>query len=674
MLNNSHRATRAAGAAGAAARLLVGIAVASSGLALVTSAAAAETPAAPSSSVKSLVHRFLEVVIAPNGAFVASVEGDVSPGAYYPDIRDLIIRRIADGVALHVALPCGRAPQCWPSSPAWSPDGTHLSFALRTPGSHAYAVYDVAPNGTNLRRLLAFSGTITKLKYASDGKLAMLATENARKEVGATEAGAAVAGDLDAAPAEQRIATLTEGTLRWASPADLFVYEYDWRPAGSGFVGTAAPGDGDNNWWTAKLYAFRPNGEARLLYSPADIRQQLADPTVSGDGNTVAFIAGLMSDFGYTGGDVYTMPIDSGAAINVTPGIKASAISLAWSCRGQLRAALLAGDQQQIVELGAGHSGKAPHVLWSGTETLLGNDAGASWACPSETLAVAHETFTTPQEIRVGQIGHWRDLTHVNASVTATLEARSLSWRSDEFDVQGWLLLPLHASGKIPMVTVVHGGPAGATTPRFDGPGLQTALLERGWAVFYPNPRGSFGQGERFATANVRDFGYGDLRDILAGIDAAEHVEPIDEARLGLTGGSYGGFMSLWAVTQTNRFKAAVAEAGISNWQSYYGENGIDAWMLPYFGASVYDDPAVYAHSSPINYIKNARTPTFAYVGERDIECPAPQTQEFWHALKALGVSTSIMIYPGEGHGLRDPKDAQDALDRSLAWFDRYLK
>ena len=96
--------------------------------------------------------------------------------------------------------------------------------------------------------------------------------------------------------------------------------------------------------------------------------------------------------------------------------------------------------------------------------------------------------------------------------------------------------------------------------------------------------------------------------------------------------------------------------------------------MPPYFGATVYDDPAVYARSSPIIYIKNVSTPTFAYVGERDIECPAPQTQEFWHALRTLGVPTAVMIYPGEGHMLRDPKNAQDALERSLAWFDKYLK
>ncbi len=653
--------------------MFAGIALTGSGLALATNGGPAEV-AAQDPSASRLVHRFLEVVIAPNGTYVASVEGDSPPGGSSPDIRDLVVRRVADGAETHVALPCGRVPQCWPSAPAWSPDSRHLSFALRTPSTHSYAVYDVTVAGANLTRLLSFSGTIADLKYSSEGRLALLAVESARKEVGATEAGVAVAGDLDEARPGQRIATLVDGALRWESPPNLFVYQYDWRPGGAGFVGTAAPGDGDNNWWTAKIYAFAPGGEARVLYQPVDLRQQLADPTVSRDGKTVAFIAGIMSDLVSTGGDVYSVDLESGAALNMTPTIRATGTSLAWSCQGKLRAALLAGDQQQIVELGTGRSALTPRLLWSGTATLHGEYAGASWACPSETLATAYESYTQPPEIRVGHLGKWRDLTHVNAGMTARFEARSLVWRNDGFNVQGWLLLPLHATGRVPLVTVLHGGPAAASRPSFSGPSLRTALIQRGWAVFYPNPRGSFGQGEQFAAANIRDFGYGDLRDDLAGIDAAERAAPIDEERLGLTGGSYGGYMTMWAVTQTNRFKAAVAGAGVSDLLSYYGENGIDAWMLPYFGASVYDDPAVYARSSPITYIKNVRTPTFAYVGERDIECPATQTQEFWHALKTLGVPTAIMIYPGEGHRMRDPKNAQDALDRTLAWFDKYLK
>jgi len=650
--------------------LATGLAAALAGM---TVPVRADAPAAPQQPAERALHVYLEVHLSPDANWVAAVEGDAPNGGYYPVVRDLVIRRVNGTQEVKVPLPCGRVPQCWPGSLAWHPDGSRLAFTVRTPGSHSYSVYTVAPDGTRLAKALDFSGTLVDLKYSREGTLAMLAVENARKEVGATEAGAAVAGDLDAAPAEQRIAILSSGKLVWASPADLFVYEFDWRPGG-GFVGTAAPGDGDNNWWIAKLYAFAP-GSAQLLYTPSSIEQQLTRPRVSPDGRTVAFIAGIMSDFGSVGGDVYTLPITGGTALNVTPGMKASALGIGWSCKGTLRAQLLESDQDQIVELGAGSAATpTPVVLWSGPDTLEGDDAGGSWACPSGALAAVRETYTAPPEIVVGPPGRWSRLTHVNDGLNAHLEARSIKWRSEGFDVQGWLLLPEHATGKLPMITIVHGGPAAAEQPVFRGPGLQASMLQRGWAVFRPNPRGSFGQGERFTLANRRDFGYGDLRDILAGIDAAGSAAPIDATRLGLTGGSYGGFMTMFAITQTQRFKAAVAAAGISNWQSYYGQNGIDAWMLPYFGASVYDDPAVYARSSAVNFIKQARTPTFAYVGERDIECPAPQTQEFWRAMQAAGAPTSIMIYPGEGHGLRDPANAADALQRSLDWFDKYLK
>jgi len=638
---------------------------------LTTAVASAGDPSPPVRPV----HRFLEISVSPDGALVASVEGDAPASGGPPQVRDLLIRRVATGAASTVVVPCGRVPECWPASPTWAPDGAHVTFALRKPGSHARSVYSVAADGSALTRLLAFEGTITTLRYGPGGRLAMLAIENANKEVGATQAGAPVAGDMDETPREQRIAILEGGALHWASPPDLFVYEYDWQPDGKGFIATAAPGDGDNNWWHAKLYDFGVDAAAgRILYNPADIRQQISAPRLSPDGTTVAFIAGIMSDFGSTGGDIYTVPLAGGPATNITPDMKASARALSWGCDRHLHAELLAVDRTQLVDFGDGRHPAAGTVLWSGAESLAGRDAGVSQACPSRMTATSHESFTVPPEIQVGGLGHWHDLTTVNAGMTMPLRAQSLSWKSDGFDVQGWLLLPAHGKGRLPMVTRVHGGPAAAVLPVFAGPGLTRTLLERGYALFLPNPRGSFGQGERFTAANVRDLGYGDLRDILSGVDAAMKLAPIDAGRLGITGGSYGGFMTMWAVTQTNRFKAGVAAAGVSDWQSYYGENGIDAWMLPYFGASVYEDPAVYARSSPITFIRNVHTPVFAYVGERDIECPASQTREFWHALKALGVATSSVIYPGEGHGLREPANIEDAERRTLDWFERYLK
>jgi len=643
-------------------------------LAAVGCACALSGAAAQNAQDERPLHRYLSVVISPNAEYVAAVEGDSPLGGLALPLRDLVIRRVRDGAAVTVPMPCGRVQECWPETPAWSPDSKRLSFVLRAPGSHARTLYSVATDGSGLTKLLGFNGTLKNLRYLPDARLSMLATENALKEVGATEAGAPIAGDLDAPPPEQRIALLEHGALHFVSPPDLYVYEYDWRPGGKGFVGTASPGDGDNNWWTAKLYAFpESDAAARVIYSPIDNRQQLAAPKVSRDGATVAFIAGIMSDFGSTGGDVFTVSLNGGTAVNVTPMMHASASSVDWRCDGHLLAELLAGDQLQFVDLGSGARPAAAQVLWSGAESLGSRAASISTACPSGVTADEHQSFVSAPEIETGSVGHWRNLTALNAGMTAVATVQSIWWKNDGFDVQGWLLLPLNTNGKRPTIVTVHGGPAAAATPDFIARG-SSPLLEHGYAIFRPNPRGSYGQGEQFARANVRDFGYGDLRDILTGIDAAAKVAPIDTDRLGLTGGSYGGFMTMWAVTQTNRFKAAVAAAGISDWLSYYGENGIDAWMIPYFGASAYDDPAVYARSSAINYMHNVKTPTFAWVGERDIECPSTQTQEFWHAMKAMNVPTSIMIYPGEGHGLRDPDHIADSRGRALAWFDKYLK
>ncbi len=616
-----------------------------------------------------LVHRFLAIAVSPDGSAVASVEGDAPVSGFEPTVRDLVIRSSDGRTSVTVALPCGRVAECWPSSPVWSPDGKRLAFALKMPGSHARSLYTVDADGGNLTCLLRFDGTISDLRYSSDGRLAMLATPGANKEVGANQAGAAITGNLGGAPPEQRIATLEDGRLNFVSPPDLYVYQFDSLPDG-GFVGTAAPGDGDNNWWVAKLYVFS-GGQAHVIFTPSDVRHQIADPRVSPDGRQIAFISGIMSDFGVTGGDVYTVAMSGGAATDITPGLQASANAIGWSCDGKLLISLLAGDQTQIVEVGA--QGMQKH-LWSGTESLEGAGSGLRSGCTSPVTAFVHESFTAPPQIEIGPIGDWHDLTHINTDMTMPLKSQSVTWKIDGAEVQGWLLMPEKSDGKLPLITMVHGGPAGAWRPRFFGPGLYRALLERGYALFQPNPRGSFGQGEVFTAANVRDLGHGDLRDILAGIDAVERVAPIDEARLGITGGSYGGFMTMWAVTQTNRFKAGVAFAGISDWLSYYGENGIDQWMIPYFGASVYDDPEIYARSSPINFIRNVKTPVFSCVGAKDIECPAPQTQEFEHALRTLGVPTSYAIYPDEGHGFRDPAHLADSEQRTLAWFDRYLK
>ena len=225
------------------------------------------------------------------------------------------------------------------------------------------------------------------------------------------------------------------------------------------------------------------------------------------------------------------------------------------------------------------------------------------------------------------------------------------------------------------MLVDVHGGPAWVTTPSWTGPDFNaTVYAQFGYFVFFPNPRGSHGQGEDFTLANRKDWGFGDLRDILSGVDRIIKTKPVDSSRIGILGWSYGGFMAMFAGTQTNKFRAAVAGAGAGDWLSYYGQNAIDKWMWSYFDASPYDDPSDYAKCSAMTYIRQNKTPTLLLVGERDGEAPPAQSIQYWHALKELHVPTQLMIYEGEGHSFEKQKNLIDVTLRSLEWFETHMK
>jgi dipeptidyl aminopeptidase/acylaminoacyl peptidase len=520
--------------------------------------------------------------------------------------------------------------------------------------------------------LATIEGIAQGPRFSPDGRrIALLVTIGARKEAGATQAGIRQVGEIGEQNDEQRIGIVaaTGGTITPVSPADRYVYEYDWTPDGSGFVATSAIGNGDDNWWIAEL--DRIDGATGAVQRIAAPKIQMNQPRVSPDGRTVAFIGGIMSDFGSVGGDVYTVPIGGGEPVDVTAGYQGSFTSLLWG-RAGLAASALISDRIGLVPLDA----RGPlQPMWSAPASITAGDARFARSADGRTVAFVKQDFEHAPAIYAGASSAPRQLTHDNDSWASLVNAQSIAWKNGQFSVQGWLLAPntRPSAGKAPMVTSVHGGPAAANTPSFVWQGTTADLVRAGYYIFLPNPRGSYGQGEAFTRANIRDFGGGDLKDILAGIDAAERVAPIDENRLGLMGYSYGGFMAMWANTQTNRFKAIVSGGGLSDWLSYYGINGIDQWMIPYFGKSMYDDPNAYWAVSAIRTIPNARTPAFVYAGERDVEVPPTQSIEYWHALKAMNVPTSLVIYPDEGHGIREPKDALDARRRTVAWFDRYI-
>ena len=581
------------------------------------------------------------------------------------------------------------ATNCSSGAPVWSPDSQTLAFTSsctskeEKPGQDQIFLYSRG-DGTTCQ-LTHLTGLFQQAAFSPDGKtLAFLFVENATRSAGALAAMKPWSGVVGEDGVEiQRVYSLplAAGSGSFLTPANLHVYEFNFAPDRPEITFVAANPPGENNWWVAKLFTLSAGSQPKIIFDPATTSTalkglQIAIPRFSPDGKQIAFIGGLMSDQGSTGGDLWTIPASStsNAPTDVTPGIDGSPTYFSWTGPSTIG----------FVEERRGHDLLADYNVGTrkqdasydlGEVNVSGGPIKNAIAISSTgKLALVESGHAQAPEIFTGSFGHLTQLTHLNDGAKPAEHVESVEWTNpvtpgshDVLHVQGWLTYPANydPAKRYPLIVQVHGGPSASAGAPFG----VNVWAELGYFVLAPNPRGSFGQGEKFTAANIKDFGYGDLRDIEAGMDSIEARLPIDKTREGLMGWSYGGFMTMFGVTQTTRFRAAVAGAGLSDWLSYYGENSIDQWMVPFFGATVYDDPAIYAKSSAINFIKRVRTPTLVVVGDRDGECPAPQSFEFWHALRAEGVKTQLVIFPNEGHGFRDPGHIRDLEAREVAWF-----
>ncbi|HEY1805673.1 MAG TPA: S9 family peptidase [Terracidiphilus sp.] len=656
---------------------------------------------------------------------------------------------------------------CAASEFVWSPNSASIAFLSDCDESGQPNLFLSHLDSSAALRLTDLHGYVNAPAFSPDSRsIAFLYVEGATRPAGALAAEPLPSGVIGEDHIEiQRVAAISAELSSSAdrsqpaapgflTPPNLHIFEFDWSPDSRSLAYIAADPPGENNWWVAKLYtqsiAFPTNmgagapgsgsprtgpspwggdpsrlgtgGSPTPILSPSEISGplhglQIALPRWSPDGKSIAFIGGLMSDQGVTGGDVWITPAEipkafacgqlftpggpppaCGPPFDLTPGRPTSAQWIAWGDNRSIYVNELSGGISQLVRLliqGDPNSGNAS--VSTGNLIHLPGMAGAgifenslSATADRSLFVFASSSFDSPPEIFAARTSfpssvHSADiaplvqLSHFNTGLSPSWgHSVSLAWKNDSFNIQGWLLLPegYDPSKKYPLIVEVHGGPAASVQSSWAGGAggfSATVFSALGYFVLMANPRGSYGQGEAFTQANRKNFGYGDLRDILAGVDAVLAQYPVDPSRVGIAGWSYGGFMSMFAVTQTHRFRAAVDGAGISDWLSYYGENSIDQWMIPYFGASVYDDPQIYARSSAINFVKNVSTPTLIVVGDRDGECPAPQSFEFWHALRDLHVPVQFVVYPNEGHGFSDPSDRRDSLVRAVDWFAHYM-
>ncbi len=629
----------------------------------------------------SSVRTIPQAVLSPDGQSIAYVIADAESG----------------GEALFLASRDGKAPprrvpmpslqtSCQQAEPAWSPDGTVLAFLSDCAGASQAQLFlfEVMHPGAISRSLTRLDGHLATPKWAPDGRtIAFLFVDHATRAPNPMAAGDAQTGVIDDLQQQQAqrlaLATIATGETRMLSPSSLNLFEFDWSPDSRKVAYTAAPPPGDDNWYIAQLYTQKLTEAAgHSIYKP---ELQIALPRWSPDGKQIAFITGLMSDESATAGEIHLVPSIGGSPRNLTDGRSSSPAWITWLSPESLLFTEYQGGSTAISTLNT-KDGKT-ETLWTAGETVhaLGETTSLSiavTASPSSmTVALVRESWTQPPEVWAGAIGKWAQVTHLNQDTEAAArQVESVTWRSDSFEVQGWLLFPkpYDPHTKYPMLVSVHGGPAWIQTPTIvDIDFNANAFVNLGYFIFLPNPRGSFGQGEHFTQANRRDWGFGDLRDTVAGVDTVLAKYPVDPSRVGMLGWSYGASTAMIAAGRTDRFRAFVAGAGACNLQSYYGQNQIDTWMMPYFGASVYDDTAAYMRSSALTYVKQVKAPVLLLVGERDEEAPPPQSFEFWHALKELHVPTQLVVYAGEGHSFHKYEDRVDLVERTADWFAKYM-
>lgn len=442
-----------------------------------------------------------------------------------------------------------------------------------------------------------------------------------------------------------------------------------WSPDGKSIAYTATSRDVttiDSVAEDAHLYVIPASGGAgKELATEQDRR--VRNPKWSPDGRSIMYLAG---DRGYT--TIFKTSTDGG---------RVSRFSL-FMLDGQLAGAFDNGESKLRTESSSPQALAQPFQITSfsfgnRSQTInRGNVAESAFP-----FVITMNSALRPGELYggLGSLFPLRRLSAHNDSFLRSIRVIPVEeFTFSSFDgtqVQGWLIRPAGCSSdrKCPLILSIHGGPHGMYGWSFN-PTFQV-YAARGYGVLYLNPRGSSGYGQKFSDGTINEWGGGDYKDLMAGVDEAlKRNSWIDSSRMGVTGGSYGGFMTNWIITQTPRFRGAVAVASLSNLISFYSTSLYQDLIHAEFGGFPWDNFDQLWQWSPLRYVRQVQTPTLLIHGENDNDVHITQAEEMYMALKRLGVQTVLVRYPREGHGLREPKHRVDALERTINWFDRYVK
>lgn len=550
-------------------------------------------------------------------------------------------------------------------SPRWSPDGKKLAFISDREDSPQ--IYLMPIDGGEAARLTQGKNGVRSFDWSPDGKqIAFIApdpkTEAEEKKEKDKDDARVV--DRDEKHARLWLIDVDSKKTRQLSAANWQISEAQWIPQGERLIVSATDHpESDQN--TNRIFAISTaDGQMKEIAAPPGPFGSLR---ISPDGKSLTYQAARVD--GPTPHDLFLQPIEGGAPRNLTGlSIDRPVFSAVWKPDGGMLAVVANGSRSQFCAIDK--DGKPSSFQGGEIRPASFDVRGSVLAFVGEGSLEAPELWLSSGESPAEKV------TRINESWKniSLIKPETLRYKSfDGTEIEALLLKPRgYAEGnKVPLVVMVHGGPTGVWTDSFESWGQ--LLAARGYAVFYPNIRGSLGYGHRFVEMNRGDWGGADFKDVMAGVDFLIARGIADANKLGIGGWSYGGYMAAWAVTQTNRFKAAVSGAGMSDLATEFGTEDGPAYDEWFYGLP-YEKPEGFAKSSPMTYVRNVRTPTLLLHGENDRTDPLAQSQMFYRALKRYGVESEFVVYPREPHGLQEEKHLIDRLNRVVRWFDSHLK
>jgi dipeptidyl aminopeptidase/acylaminoacyl peptidase len=548
--------------------------------------------------------------------------------------------------------------------PRWSPDGKKLAFI--SDRDERAQVYVMPADGGEPEALTQGKNAVSAFEWSPDGQsVAFLApepqTEAEEKRVKDKDDARVVGADDKRA--RLWLITLADRKARQLTAGAWQVMAFRWAPDSNRLFALATDQPDSTEWGFRLLAVARAGGDAKTVFTPAG---PVANLHVAPDGKSLSFTAPRGD--GPSPHDLFLLPLAGGSPRNLTASCLDRPVeNYTWQKDGRLLAVVQDGFRSRAYTVTAGGE-KEP------LEGISVNPTGPVAQAGDGSLAFVGQTATQLPEVwLLPPGGKAEPVTRLNAGFAAAGLVRPEYYRYASFDGKEIeaALFRRAGAGRAPLVVLVHGGPTGRWRDAYFS--WAQLLATRGYAVCCPNVRGSTGYGWDFVTCNRGDWGGGDFKDVLAGVDDLVRRGVADPERLGIGGWSYGGYMAAWAITQTRRFKAAVVGACMSDLASEFGtENGAagDRW---FYGVP-YENLDGFMKSSPITHVKNARTPALILHGENDRIDPIGQAQQLHRALRHYGVECEFVVYPREGHGLTEEKHSLDSQRRIVRWFDTHLK